>query len=88
MAKQIKTENVILESYGNIELLVTYTYEEVRQVEEGHGYHTMTYTDVDITYVELVIAGESLRVNGESNLTNSLTPKQRSEIESQLHIED
>ena len=88
MAKQSRTENVILESYGNLELQVTYNSEYIRSSEECHGMHDTSYTDVDINYVELVIAGESLKVNGRTNLLHFLTPKQRSEIESMLQIEE
>lgn len=86
MAKQTRTENVILESLSNIELLVTYSYEYVLGTEECHGYHNTSYTDIDIEYVELVIAGESVTIKGTNNLVMSLTPKQRSEIESSLQV--
>jgi len=86
MAKQTQTENVILETLGNIELQVTYTYEDVRSTEECHGMHDTSYTDVSINYVELLIAGEGVKVNHRSNLLPSLTPKQVSEIEGMLQV--
>jgi hypothetical protein len=86
MAKQTQTENVILETLGNIELQVTYTYEDVRSTEECHGTHDTSYTDVSINYVELLIAGEGVKVNHRSNLLPSLTSKQINEIESMLQV--
>jgi len=86
MAKQTQTENVILETLGNIELQVTYTYEDVRSMEECHGTHDTSYTDINITYVELLIAGEGVKVNHRSNLLPSLTPKQVYEIEGMLQV--
>jgi len=86
MAKQTQTENVILETLGNIELQVTYTYEDVRSTEECHGTHDTSYTDVSITFVELLIAGEGVKVNHRSNLLPSLTPKQVYEIEGMLQV--
>ena len=86
MAKQTKTENVILESFGNIQLEVTYIFEEVKSTEECHGIHDTSYTNVDITYVELLIAGETVKFNQKSNLISSLTPKQINEIESMLQV--
>jgi hypothetical protein len=86
MAKQTQTENVILETIGNIELQVTYTYEDVRSTEECHGMHDTSYTDVSIKYVELLIAGESVKVNLRSNLLPLLSPKQISEIEGMLQV--
>ena len=86
MAKQTQTENVILETVGNIELQVTYTYEDVRSTEECHGMHDTSYTDVSINYVELLIAGESVKVNLRSNLFPLLSPKQISEIEGMLQV--
>jgi len=86
MAKQTQTENVILETLGNIELQVTYTYEDVRSTEECHGMHDTSYTDVSINYVELLIAGEGVKVNHRSNLLPSLTPKQVYEIEGMLQV--
>jgi len=85
MAKQTQTENVILESLG-IELQVTYTYEDIRSTEECHGMHDTSYTDVSINYVELLIAGESVKVNHRSNLLPLLSPKQISEIEGMLQV--
>jgi len=86
MAKQTKTENVILESFGNIQLEVTYIFEEVKSTEECHGMHDTSYTDVSINYVELLIAGESVKVNLRSNLLPLLSPKQISEIEGMLQV--
>jgi hypothetical protein len=86
MAKKTQTENVILETIGNIELQVTYTYEDVRSTEECHGMHDTSYTDVSIKYVELLIAGESVKVNLRSNLLPLLSPKQISEIEGMLQV--
>jgi hypothetical protein len=86
MAKRTQTENVILETLGNIELQVTYTYEDVRSTEECHGMHDTSYTDVSIKYVELLIAGESVKVNLRSNLLPLLSPKQISEIEGMLQV--
>lgn len=86
MNKETRTENVILESYGDIELLVTYTYEHIKSQEECHGIHDTSYLDIDISHVELIIAGESVKVNGKSNILMSLTPRQRNEIESQLQV--
>lgn len=86
MAKQTQTENVILETIGNIELQVTYTYEDVRSTEECHGMHDTSYTDVSINYVELLIAEESVKVNHRSNLLPLLSPKQISEIEGMLQV--
>ena len=86
MAKQTQTENVILETLGNIELQVTYTYEDIRSTEECHGIHDTSYTNVSINYVELLIAGESVKVNNRTNLLHSLSPKQISEIEGMLQI--
>jgi hypothetical protein len=86
MAKQTKTENVILESFGNIQLEVTYVFEEVKSTEECHGVHDTSYTNLDISYVELLIAGEVVKVNQTSNLLSSLTPKQINEIESMLQV--
>ena len=86
MAKQSQTENVILETLGNIELQVTYTYEDVRSTEECHGMHDTSYTDVSINYVELLIAGEGVKVNNRTNLLHSLSSKQISEIEGMLQI--
>ena len=86
MAKQTKTENVILESFGNIQLEVTYVFEEVKSTEECHGVHDTSYTDININYVELIIAGEGIKVNHRSNLLPSLTPKQINEIESMLQV--
>lgn len=86
MAKQTQTENVILETIGNIELQVTYTYEDVRSTEECHGMHDTSYTDISINYVELLIAGESVKVNHRSNLLPLLSPKQISEIEGMLQV--
>lgn len=86
MARKSQTENVILETLGNIELQVTYTYEDIRSTEECHGMHDTSYTDVSINYVELLIAGESVKVNNRTNLLHSLSPKQISEIEGMLQI--
>jgi hypothetical protein len=86
MAKKTQTENVILETIGNIELQVTYTYEDVKSTEECHGMHDTSYTDVSIKYVELLIAGESVKVNLRSNLLPLLSPKQISEIEGMLQV--
>jgi hypothetical protein len=86
MAKQTQTENVILETLGNIELQVTYTYEDVRSTEECHGMHDTSYTDVSINYVELLIAGEGVKFNHRSNLLPLLTPKQVYEIEGMLQV--
>lgn len=86
MAKKTQTENVILETIGNIELQVTYTYEDVRSTEECHGTHDTSYTDVSINYVELLIAGESVKVNNRTNLLHSLSSKQVNEIEGMLQI--
>jgi hypothetical protein len=86
MAKQTKTENVILESFGNIQLEVTYIFEEVKSTEECHGIHDTSYTNVDINYVEMLIAGESVKINNRTNLLHFLTPKQINEIESMLQV--
>jgi hypothetical protein len=80
------TENIILESYDEVELLVTYSYEEVRQIEEGHGFHDLSYTDVNVTFVELVIGGESVKMEGKANLLPHLNPRQLSKIIGQLSI--
>ena len=78
------TENVILDSFAKVELLVSYNYEEVIQYEECHGVHDTSYIDIDITYVELVIAGKGIGIN----LIQHLDSKQIQELQSNLQIEN
>jgi hypothetical protein len=80
------TENVILDSYAKIELLVTYDYEQVTQIEDFHGRQELVHYDIDINNVELVIAGQVVNVGGKSNLFPYLTGKQLNEIQSELQI--
>lgn len=84
--KETKTQNVILESCANIELLVTFDYELVVQQEDFHGTQDTSYYDIELTYVELVIANQSLSIGGKVNLLPYLTGKQEDEIRSQLEI--
>jgi hypothetical protein len=84
--KKTQTENVILESYQDIELLVTYEYETTTQVEDFHGKQELSYTSVEITYVELVIAGEQVKFNAKGNILPHLTKKQIETLESELQI--
>ena len=87
MAKKKQTENILLDSIG-VELLVTYSYEFFRSYEECHGMHDTSHYDIDIEYVELVIAGESVSIGGATNLYPFLTKNQVHEIESQLSLEE
>ena len=84
--KYTKTENVISESYANIELLVTYDFELVKQYEDFHGTQDTSYYEIEITNIELVIANKSVSINGEVNLLPYITSKQETEIKSELQI--
>lgn len=84
--KETRTENVILESYAGIELLVTYDYEESSQVEDFHGMQELTYSSATITYVELVIGGDSIAIDTKCNLLPYLTKSQIKSLESQLEV--
>lgn len=84
--KYTKTENVILDSYADIELLVTFEYEYVKQEEDFHGTQDTSFYDIKITFIELVIAGNPLQIGNKTNLIPYLNGKQMTEIESQLQI--
>ena len=84
--KYTKTQNVILESYANIELLVTFDYELVTQQEDFHGTQDTSYYEIELTDIELIIANQSVTINGKVNLLPFLTGKQETEIKSQLEI--
>lgn len=86
MKKQTLTENILMDEFADVELLVTYTHTETRVTEEGHGVHTWYESEVEITYVELVIAGESVKVKEGTNLLPLLTKKQLGKIESNLSV--
>lgn len=75
----------ILEGWGSVEIWVTYdtTYDSYH--EEGHGLHSWQETEVDITYVEINIAGELLKIEGKDNFLPYLSKKQLQKIESLLH---
>lgn len=84
--KKTDTINILLDGFTKIELLVTFNYEFIRWQEEGHGIHDFSYTDVDITYVELVIAGKSVDLGKSNNLLPFLTHDQINALIDQLEI--
>lgn len=86
ITKETRTENVILDSYADIELLVTFEYLYVKQEEDFHGIQDTSFYDIKITFIELVIAGNPLQIGNKTNLIPYLSGKQMTEIESQLQI--
>ena len=68
----------IIDEYG-IELLVTYRYEKVTQIEECHGYHDLSYNDITLKNVEIVIAGQSI------DLLPMMSTRQETEIKNLLN---
>ena len=69
----------IIDEYG-IEFMVTYNYEKRREIEEGHGYHDLSYNDVTLKNVEIVIAGSSI------DILPRMSVKQENEIISLLNF--
>jgi hypothetical protein len=63
--------------YG--ELLIGYDFEKRTRQEEGHGIHTFDESVIELTSVELVIAGEGM------DLLDKLSPKQKQAIINELN---
>jgi hypothetical protein len=63
--------------YG--ELLIGYDFEKRTRQEEGHGIHTFDESVIELTSVELVIAGEGM------DILDKLTPKQKQAIINELN---
>lgn len=63
--------------YG--ELLIGYDFEKRTRQEEGHGIHTFDESVIELTSVELVIAGEGM------DLLDKLTPNQKKAIINELN---
>ena len=82
--KKINTERIINE--GGIELLVTYEFTEHSDAIEFHGTQEIRNFDVEIINIEMVIANESVRINGEWDMSKGMSSKQLDEIKSNLEI--
>lgn len=79
---------IIVDENG-IELLVTFSYEYVLQIEECHGRHDMSYYDIEIESVELAIAGETIDFGKDKgNILPFLKNKQVKTIQEQLEINE
>jgi hypothetical protein len=63
--------------YG--ELLIGYDFETTKREEEFHGFHTFYDQTIELTSVEIVIAGEGI------DILEKLTPKQRKAIVKELN---
>ena len=63
--------------YG--ELLIGYDFEKRTRQEEGHGIHTFDESVIELTSVELIIAGEGM------DILDKLTPKQKQAIIKELN---
>ena len=68
MKNKIKTYTKTLIDDDGIELLVTFDYYWEEQKEEGHGEHDLSGWNIQLNYVELVLAGASVKFNGEANI--------------------
>ena len=88
MANETKTYTQTVISEGNIEMLVTFDYYWNDQVEEGHGVHDLSGWNVNLTYVELVVAGKTVRFNEESNVLKYLDLSQYLAILDEINIDD
>ena len=82
--KRINTESILDEA--GIEMLVTYEYTEESQIEDFHGRQEISYVDVVITNIELIVSGHTFNMEGKYNLLPYLNEKQLKEITSQLEI--
>lgn len=74
-----KQSEIILDENG-IEILVGYTTEYIKQIEECHGIHDLSYDDVELTSVEVIIAGRGI------DIFRFLDDKQMSVIKDNLSI--
>ena len=74
-----KESELIVDENG-IEVLVTYTTEAIKQIEEFHGIHDLSYTDVELTSVDVIIAGRGI------DILRFLDDKQMSVIKDNLSI--
>lgn len=62
--------------YG--ELLIGYDFETIKREEEFHGFHTFYDRTIELTSVEIVIAGKGI------DILRQLTPKQKQSIINEL----
>jgi hypothetical protein len=76
--KEKKSELIVDEN--GIEVLVSYTTEYIKQIEEFHGIHDFSYDDVELTSVEVVISGKGI------DILRFLDDKQISVIKDNLSI--
>ena len=72
MKNKIKTYTKTLIEEGGIEFLVTFDYSWQDQIEEGHGVHDLSGWDIQITFIELVVAGKTVKFNNEANILKYL----------------
>jgi hypothetical protein len=85
--KQEKTQ--VISHDNGVELLVTFDYQEEIQIEECHGVHTFYNYDIEVTYVEIVIAGENVVFPDKKvNILPLLNKKQLEHIEELLDLND
>lgn len=76
--KQKESELIVDEN--GIEVLVTYTTENITQIEECHGIHDLGYIDIELTNVEVIIAGRGI------DILHLMNDKQISVIKDNLSI--
>jgi hypothetical protein len=88
MANEIKTYTQTVISDSGIELLVTFDYYWEEQIEECHGVHDLSGWSVGLTYVELVVAGKTVKFNGECNILKYLDNSQYLKILEQIDINE
>lgn len=63
--------------YG--ELLIGYDFDKRTRQEEGHGIHTFDDSEIELTSVEVLIAGVGI------DILDKLTRKQKRAIINELH---
>ena len=60
--KDIKDETEIILTNNDIEVMVTYDMIYNEQIEDFHGIHDLSYYDVKLKNVEIVIGGRSVDI--------------------------
>ena len=88
MANETKTYTQTIISEGGIEMLVTFDYYWDEQIEEGHGVHDLSGWNVNLTYVELVVAGKTVKFNGECNILKYLELPQYLAILEEINVDE
>ena len=88
MKNKIETYTKTLIDESGVELLVTFDYYWETQVEEGHGVHDLSGWNIQINYIEMVIAGKSVRFNGDANIIKYLDLEQYLAILDKIDISE